>query len=351
MIKEYTQPARLEKGDSVAIISPSSGCASLFPWVYELGIKRIKEVFGLNPIEFPTALATPDYLARNPKARAQDINDAFADTRIKAIIATTGGLDQIRILPFLDMQCIQQNPKIFLGYSDNTNLHLVLHHLGIISYYGGSVMSQFAMQGAMHEYTINTLRAALFQEYIGKFECPESYTDQDFDWDNTKLLTLERPRVPTIPWEWHNISHSIIQGRLWGGCLEILTMHLSLKTYIPTLEEFSNIVLYIETSEEMPPAGDVYRFFAVLGELGILQRLRAILVAIPKAQFLTMVPPEGKEAFIGNQKQAVLQVLHDYNIQVLTVFNLNFGHTDPQSILPSGGVVTLDCNNKTIKFI
>src|SRR5438552_1419608 len=98
------QPPYLNPGDKVAIVSPSEGCAFLFPWVYEQGIRRIKEQFQLEPIEFPTACKSPEYLAKNPKARADDINQAFADTSIKAIIATIGGSDQIRILPYLDKE-------------------------------------------------------------------------------------------------------------------------------------------------------------------------------------------------------------------------------------------------------
>ncbi len=116
------------------MISPSSGMPFLFPWVYEQGLSRIKEIFQLQPVEYPTARQSPDYLSNNPKARAEDINRAFADPSIKGIIATIGGIDQIRILPYIDKEVIASNPKIFMGYSDCTNLHLFLWNLGIISY-------------------------------------------------------------------------------------------------------------------------------------------------------------------------------------------------------------------------
>ena len=101
-------------------------------------------------------------MSQNPKARAEDINTAFADPSIKGIIATIGGNDQIRILPYLDKKIISANPKIFMGYSDCTNLHLFLWNLGIISYYGGAIMTQFAMGGGMQEYTINSIKKAAF---------------------------------------------------------------------------------------------------------------------------------------------------------------------------------------------
>ena len=131
----FRQPSALKPSDKVAIVSPSSGMPFLFPWVYEQGLERLKQVFQLEPIEYPTARQSPEYLSRNPKARAEDINRAFADPSIKGIIATIGGNDQIRILPYLDKKIIGATPKIFMGYSDCTNLHLFLWNLGIISYY------------------------------------------------------------------------------------------------------------------------------------------------------------------------------------------------------------------------
>lgn len=94
----FRKPPHLSPGDKVAIVSPSSGMAHLFPWVYEQGLKRIREIFELDIVEFPTARQSSDYLSKNPQARAEDINAAFDDPSIKAIIATIGGNDQIRIL-------------------------------------------------------------------------------------------------------------------------------------------------------------------------------------------------------------------------------------------------------------
>ena len=111
----FVQTFILKKGDKVAIVSPSSGAAAAFPWVYHQGLKRLKEDFGLEPIEFPKALKDGQYLAENPHARARDINQALNDTSVKAFIATIGGDDQIKILDYLDKDVIAQNPKMFSG--------------------------------------------------------------------------------------------------------------------------------------------------------------------------------------------------------------------------------------------
>lgn len=346
----FRQPSPLKPYDKVAIISPSSGMPFLFPWVYEQGLDRLSKIFQLEPIEFPTARQSPEYLSRNPKARAEDINRAFADPSIKGIIATIGGNDQIRILPYLDKKIISANPKIFMGYSDCTNLHLFLWNLGIISYYGGAIMTQFAMGGGMQEYTINSIKKAVFDPPIGQVYAAPEYSDADLDWGDQENLSKKRPTYTNSGWVWHNTHNSIIEGRLWGGCLEVLDLHLSIKRYLPHLDQLNDTILFIETSEEMPSEGFVYRFIAALAELNMLNKFQAILMAYPKAQFCDKQPPEGREAFIVNQQKAVKSALQDYDVTIPVIFNMNFGHTDPQIIIPNGGSVKINSSLKTIEF-
>ncbi|HEV8052852.1 MAG TPA: S66 peptidase family protein [Parachlamydiaceae bacterium] len=347
---KFQQPFPLKPGDKVAIVSPSSGMPCLFPWVYEQGIERLKTVFQLEPIEFPTARQSPEYLSQNPKARAEDINQAFADSSVKAIVATIGGNDQIRILPYLDKKVLSANPKIFMGYSDNTNLHLFLWNLGIISYYGGAIMTQFAMGGGMQDYTIDSIRRAIFTPPIGQITAAPEYSDADLDWADKQNLDRKRPMYLSQEWHWHNTQNNSIEGRLWGGCLEVLDLHLSVKQYLPTAEQLEGTVLFIETSEEMPSEGFVYRFVAALAELGLLKKFKAILMAYPKAQFCGKLPPEGREVYIYNQQNAVKNALKDYGSNIPVIFNMNFGHTDPQIIIPNGGNVKINCKDETIRF-
>ena len=348
---QFRQPSPLKPEDKVAIVSPSSGMPFLFPWVYEQGIERLRTVFHLEPVEYPTARQSPEYLSQNPKARAEDINRAFADPSIKAVIATIGGNDQIRILPYLDPELISKNSKIFMGYSDCTNLHMFLWNLGIISYYGGAIMTQFAMGGGMQEYTIHSIRRAFFDQSIGKIHSALEYSDADLDWSDKENLSKHRPMYPSGGWIWHNCSNEPIIGRLWGGCLEVLDMHLSVRRYLPDFERLNDTILFIETSEEMPTEGFVYRFIASLGELDLLDKFKAILVAYPKAQFCNKQPPWGRETFIATQREAIKDALKDYHASMPVIFNMNFGHTDPQIIIPNGGLISIDSIKKTIEFI
>lgn len=344
-------PPRLTKGDKVAILSPSAGLPSIFPHVYELGLKRVEEVFGLEAVEFPSARKSPGFLAANPQARADDINAAFSDPSIKAIIATIGGNDQVRILPYLDQKLIAAHPKIFLGYSDNTNLHLQLWNWGMVSYYGANLMTQFAMQGKMHDYTVRSIRKALFESSIGEIHPSSEWTDEDLPWDDPGNLQKKRTLYPNAGWDWHQHEGKEVEGILWGGCLEVLEQHLAIRHYLPAPEKLSDAVLFLETSEEMPSEGFVYRFFLSLAELGLLQKFKAILIGRPKTQFCGKFPSEGRELFIAHQKQAIKRALKDTHSDALTIFNVDFGHTDPQLLLPSGGKVLINGSEKKLFLI
>ena len=95
------KPSRLKPGDKVATVSPSWGGPSVFPHRYQAGVQQLEAEFGLSVVEMPHALKDADWLAQNPKARADDLMQAFSDPSINGIIATIGGEDSIIALPGL----------------------------------------------------------------------------------------------------------------------------------------------------------------------------------------------------------------------------------------------------------
>lgn len=212
-------------------------------------------------------------------------------------------------------------------------------------------MTQFAMGGGMDSYTVDAIQKALFAPPIGKIASAREYSDADLDWADRRNLTQKRTYSPCHGWEWHNVHNQVIEGPLWGGCLEVLDFHLSVKRFLPSPDALKGAILFLETSEEMPSEGFVYRFLAALAELGFLQRFQAILMGYPKAQFCGRQPPEGRDLFIAAQRQAVKNALKDYKIELPVIFNMNFGHTDPQTILPSGGHVRINGKAKTVELL
>ena len=70
---EFQQPPSLKSGDKVAIVSPSSGMPFLYPWVYEQGLERLKDIFQIQPIEFPITRQSPEYLSSHLRDILKDI--------------------------------------------------------------------------------------------------------------------------------------------------------------------------------------------------------------------------------------------------------------------------------------
>ena len=111
------KPPRLRSGDRVAVVTPCWGGPAGFPARYEVGKRVLAEHFGFEVVETSHALRDPAWLDAHPEARAADLMAAFADPSVKAVIATIGGDDAIRLIPFLDLGVIRDNPKVFVGYS------------------------------------------------------------------------------------------------------------------------------------------------------------------------------------------------------------------------------------------
>src|SRR4051812_3044301 len=110
-MRRMIRPKRLHRGDAVAVVSPSWGGPSLYPKAYELGLHNLEQSLGLRVKEYSTARADADYLAANPLARADDINAAFSDPDVAMIIASIGGDDSVRLLPFIDVENALRHPK------------------------------------------------------------------------------------------------------------------------------------------------------------------------------------------------------------------------------------------------
>ena len=119
------KPTRLKPGDRVAAVTLSWGGPGAIPERYEIGKRQLETEFGLAVVEMPHTQSNPDWLSENPRARADDLMQAFCDDSIAGIVSTIGGDDSIRLMPYLDLQVIAANPKAFIGYSDTTVSHLV----------------------------------------------------------------------------------------------------------------------------------------------------------------------------------------------------------------------------------
>lgn len=344
-MKEFVHLNKLANGDQVAVISPSSGLPQLFPAVFELGLARLANEFGLTPKEYPTTRMMGAPL----QDRARDVMAAFADPVNKAVFTSIGGDDQIKLLKYLDPQVLRQNPKPFVGFSDNTHLHTYLWNLGIPSYYGGAIMTQFGMHGAMDAMTVESIRQALFTggeyEVVGSLQ----YNDVGVDWSDEAALATRRLYAPNDGLYWD--GKGSVSGVLWGGCVESLIVQSTTGKYLPTADDLHDTILCIETAEDIPEPWIVAYLLTGFGERGWFDKFKAVLVGRPKAwEFDKQNTPEQKARYAQTQRETVLKTVREYNATIPVVQNLDFGHTDPQILVPLGRMARVDADAQRIFF-
>jgi muramoyltetrapeptide carboxypeptidase LdcA involved in peptidoglycan recycling len=334
------KPQKLHPGDRIATVSLSWGGPGTFPHRYEAGKRQLQETFGLEVVETVHALKDEDWLHRNPQARADDLMEAFADPSIKAIISTIGGDDSIRLLPYLDLDVIRANPKVFMGYSDTTITHLACFKAGLISFYGPAIMAGFGENGGMFPYMVESVRKTLFStDPIGRIEPnTEGWTVEHLDWADPENQLRKRALTPSSGWQFLQ-GAGVRRGHLIGGCFEVLDW-LRGTDFWPTPEMWQDAILFIETSEEAPPANTVMYGLRVYAAMGILHKLSGILFGRPGG-------PTPPEKFV-EYDQAILRVVAEEegltDLPIIT--RMDFGHTDPIFVLPYGVQAEIDCDTQ-----
>jgi muramoyltetrapeptide carboxypeptidase LdcA involved in peptidoglycan recycling len=338
MAHDLVHPPKARHGDHIAVLSPSFAAAGAYPAVHEQAMRRLTEVTGLIPVEYPTTRT----VGATPQSRAADVNAAFADPAIRGILAVIGGEDQITVIPYLDAELARRDPKPFLGMSDNTNLHHWLWANGVASFYGGSSQVHLGPGPGVDDVHARSLRAALVTGETLEITDPGESEDIGFEWGDARALTSFGEREPTEPWSWHGPARSVT-GRSWGGCLEVIEWVLTAGRFPFNPDVLDGGVLIIETSEELLPAREVGWIVRSLGERGVLAAVDAVLVGRPPVSDFTRRPSAGERARLrGEQRDVVVELVGRYNPEAVTCVGIPFGHTRPQWIVPHGGAITVD---------
>ena len=329
---------KLRPGDRVAIVSPSFAAPAVFPAVHELAMRRLRDEFGLEPVEYPTTRR----LDADPRDRAADLMAAFTDPGIAGVLATIGGDDTLTVLPFLDPELVAANPKPYAGYSDNTNLLNWLWNLGLAGWYGGSTMVHLGRGGGLHPVSATSLRAALLDGGDLDLAPAATFSEDEQDWADPATRAEFPLDQPGAEWIWHQPDR-VGTAPTWGGDLEILQWNLAASRWIRPSDDYAGCILLLETDEELPSATAVFRMLRNMGERGLLAQFPAVVFARPKAAlFGDPADPAQRQRYRDDQREAVLRALTAYNPAAMAVFNVDFGHTDPQYVLPYGGRMTID---------
>lgn len=332
------KPSKLKKGDTVAIVSLSSGLAgeAEILWRTNQGIQRLENEFGLNVKVMPHALKGLAYVREHPECRAEDLNEALKDQEVKAIISCIGGEDARRISPYVDLKTIAANPKIFSGYSDTTTIHLMFYKMNVVSFYGQALLTDFAENVEMDSYTVENFRKCWFtSNEIGEIKTANYIRPYGLEWD-IKNKAISRPILKQKGLEVLN-GNQKVSGKLVGGNLETFVDLMS-TSFFPDLEDFNNAILFLETSEDTPTPKVFSAYLEQLLKKGILERINGMLFGKPF-----------NNIYYESYKKEILEIISKCNNPKMTVFyNLSFGHNEPKHMIPYG--LTAEINALTGQF-
>ncbi|MBA2316181.1 MAG: LD-carboxypeptidase [Euzebyales bacterium] len=338
---QMRRPQRLRRGDRVAAVTLSWGGPAAVPHRYAAGKAQLEHTFGLEVVELPLTLAPPERVAEDPAGRAADLHRAFADPTIAGVISTIGGDDSIRLLPHLDLALLAANPKVFLGYSDSTIVHMALRRAGVASFYGPSVMAGFGENAGLHPYLIEGVRSALFDP-VAPLDWPpntDGWTVEHLDWEDPSTQEQPRRLEPSTGWRWHGGMPG--RGPALVGCLEVLDW-LRGTAFWPDLD---GVVLFLESSEEAPPPSYLTGFLRALAASGELGRIAGLVLGRPGGALNEQERLAYDDALLGVVRQ-------EEGLDALPVVTgVDFGHTDPIWTIPQGIPVAIGPDVQRITFL
>lgn len=341
MSLELIKPKKLKRGDRVATVSLSWGGAGdeEILWRYYQGKKRLENVFGLEVVEMPNTLKGSEFIYNHPEKRAEDLMNAFSDKSIKGIFSCIGGNESIRMLSYIDFDIIRNNPKVFIGYSDTTITHLICLKAGVSSFYGASVLNEFAENVQMHDYTVEHINKTLFNsEKIGGIKSSELWTSEYLPWlienKNIKRKLLNNTGYELLQ------GKGRVQGKLIGGCIEVMEMAKQTSLW-PQTDAWDNAILFMETSEDTPDPKYVEYWLRNYGTQGILHKISGIVWGKPY-----------DNKFYEEYKNVIKKVLKELDLKDLpALYNMSFGHTQPMMVLPYGALAEINCEEISFSIL
>ena len=337
---------------NIGLVSLSSGIMGepFIRFETEIGLKRLNE-YGLNVKFMPNALKGRDFVKEHPEKRAQDLLQAFCDPEIDMILCAIGGDDTYRLLPYLfenNELADAVTDKVFLGFSDTTINHFMLHKVGLRSFYGQAFLPDICeLSSEMLPYT-----RKYFEELIST-ETIREITPSDVWYEERKIFAPDQVGKPLI-------AHSdkgfellqgapVFSGKILGGCIDSMydmfngdryaDMPKLCKKYrlFPDASDWKGRILLLESSEEKPSPEIYKRSLEYLKKEGVFEAVSGVLVGKPM-----------DETYAKEYKQLLIDVIEKPDLPI--VFNLNVGHSTPRCIIPFGVNAVVDVDKQIIRF-
>lgn len=333
-MNKLIKPKKLKRGDTIATISISGGRAGDIDMLkrYNIGKKRLQEIFGLNVIETPNALKGSEFIYSNPKARVDDLMWALKNPNIKAIIANMGGDDSYRLLPYIDYDVIKNNPKIMMGYSDISTLHNIFTYAGVTSFYGPNILTPIAQPGELDEYTKHWIEKVLFSsDIIGEIHPCKAWTNINWSNDSSKEIEWTSNKGYRVI-----NGNGIVRGRLIGGCSGPMQQIMGTGIY-PTADMWKDSIIFMEIGIPYSDTISGLHLARAFAATGMFRQAKGLIC--------TDISPEA-------EKQLLKVICDEEGLTDFPILaNVDFGHRTPMTVIPLGILAKLDCYNATFSIL
>ena len=320
-MRKLIKPPKLAPQDTVGVVSP----ASAFFMIHESALQRAVahlEKAGLQVQLAPHTLDQRQHLNPPAQHRVEDLNQMFADPKIKAIFCLSGGSGVNAILPLLDWEQIEKFPKVVMGYSAITALLIGLYaKIGLVTFHGPMILNGFSEYPQPFAYTWQSLEQVLFKtEPVGTLKPPAQWTDA--------YTREDQPRAMKTNPGWRWLKGGKASGPLIGGNLSVMLTLVGTPYWAPLrgailcLEEvnFGNGLLR-----------KVDESLAQCQQMGLFDQITGLVIG--KVNELS---EEEEKLF----ESLVLEYTAGSQFPILT--GVDFGHTAPQLTLPIGIQASLD---------
>lgn len=336
----------------IAIVSLSRGLLgeAFVEHEVEIGLKRLRK-YGMTVTFMPHALKGMEYVKNHPAQRAFDLLQALQDPDIDMILCAIGGDDTYRLLPYLFEHHELENAvadKVFLGFSDTTINHFMLHKVGMKTFYGQSFLADVCeLDKEMLPYTKKYFEELLSTGTIREVRPSDTWYEARTDF-GVAQIGVPLKSHPDRGFELLQ-GKPVFSGEILGGCIDSMydifsgeryaDMPLLCKKYglFPDTEDWAGKILLLESSEERMSPAKYRKAIATLKETGIFDVLSGVLVGKPV-----------DETYQQEYKQILIEEINRSSLPI--VCNVNIGHALPRCILPFGVEATVDTENQVIRF-
>ncbi|GAB6556469.1 MULTISPECIES: S66 family peptidase [Bacillus] len=325
-------PKTLKYGDTIGIYSPSSPATYTSPKRFERAKSYLQQK-GFHILEGSLTGRYDYYRSGSIQERAEELNALIRNPNVSCIMSTIGGMNSNSLLPYIDYNTFQNNPKIMIGYSDATALLLGIYaKTGIPTFYGPALIPSFGEFEPFVDYTYNYFAETLLHDQVLPYNIkqPLFWSDEFINWE---MKTEEKERRHN---SWISVTNGQATGRIIGGNLNTIEGIWG-SPYMPSIQDGD--ILFIEDSSKN--AATIERSFSFLKINGVFDKVSGILLG-KHEQF---------DDCGTNRKpyEILLEVLQNQSIPLLADFDCC--HTHPMITMPIGLQVNMDATNKTIHIL